>query len=464
MSRATRKNSRVGAVDLGQISAVSGNLAAVLGDSLANNGDGVAYWISALTSQRFCFTSAGGSYIKSFPGYTSTLIAAQVGQITALSPRPRYCFISAGSNDSATGVSSAAFVANITTICNTLRAVGILPVIMGVPPRTGIAGLIAEYNLRLYRYASSTGTPFLDQFSLLVDPATGGYLAAYDTGDGIHPSPAGCKAIASKANIDLSPLVAPAINLAALAMSTGNLMPQAANLLDTDANGVGDAYTVTPSSGFAYSRVADPQGWYWQRVTLSGAAGTKTVNGLNLNFPSLSTTLAAGAAIGATSLSTAGTVNTAGGQGSMYKLTRADGSYEIVRVTAVSGSGPYTVTLSTITPLKVTHSTGDTLTPVAAVGDTLAFAVRVRSGQDAATLAPQFAMYTSGQGSVTRNVIMTSPNTAFGFRRSLPDGILYAEAVIPANTTSVQFSFIVGPEDGTYDFALPCIANLSAIT
>lgn len=463
MGRATRLNSHVGTVDLGKSSVFAGNLAAVLGDSLANNGDGVAYWIAALTNQRFCFATAGGSYIKSNPGFASAQIVPLVGQILALNPRPRYCFVTAGSNDAATGVSSATLLANITSICNTLRAAGILPVIMGVPPRTGVAGLIAEYNLRLHRYASSTGTPFLDQFSVLVDPATGGYLAAFDNGDGIHPSPAGCKAVAAKAATDLAPLVVPAVNYAALAMSTGNVMPQSANLLDTDANGVGDAYGVTPSSGFAYSRVVDSQGWYWQRVTLSSAAGAKTVNGSNLVLPTTSTTLASSASIGATSLSANTSISVAGG-GFMYKLSGTGGSYEIVRVNSISGSGPYTVTLSSLTPLKLAHSAGDTLTPFAAIGDTLAFVVRVRSGQDATNLVPQFTMYTAGQGSVTRNVIMTSPNTANGFRRQLADGVLYAEAVIPANTVSVQFSFVVGPEDGTYDFALPYIANLSAIT
>lgn len=460
MSRATRKNSRVGAVDLTAISAFAGNLAAVLGDSLANNGDGVAYWISALTNQKFCFTSAGGSYIKSNPGYTSALMVPLVGQITALSPRPRYCFISAGSNDAGTGVSSSTFVANITSICDSLRLAGILPVIMGVPPRTGAAGLVAEYNLRLYRYASRTGTPFLDQFSILVDPATGGYLAAYDSGDGIHPNPSGCKAIAAKAATDLAPLVAPAVSMAGLAMSTGNVMSGAAHLTDADANGIADWYSATPSSGFAYSRVADSQGWYWQRVTLSSAAGAKTIVGTNHLLPTLSTTLAASASIGATSLSTVGPVTTGGG---MYKLSGANGTYEIVRANSATGSGPYAVTLSTLTPLKLAHSAGDTLTPFAAVGDTLALAVRVRSGQDAANLAPQFTMYTAGQGAVTKNVIMTSPNIANGFRRQLPDSVLYAEAVIPASTAGIQFYFTAGPEDGTYDFALPYIANLSAI-
>jgi lysophospholipase L1-like esterase len=457
----TQATSTVTGLDtaLAALGAFGGNLAALFGDSLANNGDGVAYWIAALTNQKFCFTSVGG-YINYHPGYTSSQIVALTTQITALSPRPRYCFISAGSNDAATGVTSATFLANITSICDALLAARILPVIMGPPPRTGVFGLVAEYNLRLYRYASSTGIPFLDQYSILVDPATGGYLAAYDSGDGTHPSPAGCKAIATKAATDLAPLASPALNLAGLAMSAGNVTPQAANLLDTDSNGVGDAYGVTPSSGFAYSRIADSRGWYWQRMTLSSAAGAKTVNGSNLVLPLLSTTLAASASIGAVTLSTVGTATVGG---AMYKLSGPNGSYEIVRANSVSGSGPFTVTLSALTPLKMAHSAGDTLTPFAAIGDTLAFAVRVRSGQDQATLAPQFTMYTAAQASVTRNVIMTSPNTVYGFRRQLEDGLLYAEAVIPASTVSIQFSFTAGPENGTYDFALPYIANLSAI-
>lgn len=445
--------------DIESYGAFGGNICAVLGDSLANNGEGVAWWIAAASSQRLSFPSA--SYVVSHPGYTSTLIAGLTSEITSLDRKPKYCFVSVGSNDAAMGVPAATFMSNVTTIYSALRLVGITPIAMAVPPRVGVRGLIGDYNWRLYRYAAALGIPFLDQWDVLADGVTEVYQTRYNS-DGIHPNAAGCKAVAQLAATALASIAPAPPSLASLAISSINIQPVAMHLADGGTAGLATGYGVTPSSGFSYSRVADSggAGWSWQRVTLATASGVKTVNGSAVTIPTLATTLSSSAAASATALTTTGTVTTGG---AAYRITDALGTSEVVRVNSVSGSGPYTVTLSTLTPTKFAHSAGATLTPACAIGDTLGFAIRCRSAQDAANLCPQFTIYNAGQASVLKNIIMTTPNVATGFTRQLDDCTLYQEAVLPANSAVIQFSFAVGATDGTYDFALPLVANVTAM-
>jgi hypothetical protein len=332
--------------------------------------------------------------------------------------------------------------------------------VMAVPPRTGVFGLIGEYNLRLARYAAFTGLPYLDQWSVLVNPLTEQYVSAYDSGDGIHPSSSGCKAVAARAVLDLCSAIPAGPDIVGLASAGWNLAPGYGHAVDSNADGISEGYTATVGSGFSCSRVADSggAGWYWQRTTLASAGTTKTVTGPLITFGTGNTTLSASAAPGALSITTVANPGTGA-----HRLAGANGSYEMVRVLSVAGTGPYTCTLSTLTPLRMTHSVGHSLTPAVVAGDTLAFALRVRSAQAASRFVPQFTFYTAGQASATGNVILSSPNSVNGFRSLVDDSVLYAEAVVPASTAIVQFSFDVGAQDGTYDFALPVIGNLTQV-
>jgi hypothetical protein len=430
---------------------IIGSISAVFGDSLANNGEGIAYWLAALSRQIFCFPES--KYIISYPGYTSASLLPLVSEITSLDPRPDYCFISAGSNDAASGVPAATFIANITQITQAFRAAGITPVLMTVPPRTGVYGLLGEYNMRLARYSAQNGFPIFDAYAPLADPATGQPLASL-TADNIHPNAAGCKAVAQQAVTDLAPRFPKPIDPTTLSPSSANIIPNPSLTLDTNADGVPDGSSVTLSTGFTVSLVTDPAGFKWQRATISGATGDKTISGVNIVVPTsqTTTTLTAAASSGATSISLAQNP----GVGT-YKLTNATGQYEYVRILSISGSGPYTATLWTVTPLKFNHSIGDTLSPAISVGDRLGLAVRVRSAQDGGTLTWQVTAY-NASSAVLSNRILTSPNS--GLSRQL-DGTCYNEFIVPANTATIQFSMKVSPTNGTYDYALPLIYNLT---
>jgi lysophospholipase L1-like esterase len=435
---------------------LGGSTCAILGDSLANNGEGVAWWIAALSKQAISFPSS--AYVQSNPGNTSAQIAAVTSGVTALSPRPRFCLVSAGSNDAAAGVTLATYSTNMQAIVADLRAAGITPILMTTPPRTGVYGRIAEYNLWLGRYAAQTGLPVVDAWSVLVDPATEQYLTAYNSGDGIHPSAAGCKAVAARAVTDLTAVLPRPSSLASLASGV-NMYPRAAFAVDTNSDGLANGNAATPSSGLSYSRVSDAAGFWWQRMTLSSASGTKSITGQTIGGGAGATTLAANASAGATTISLAGTV----GEYGHYKITEPGGAYEYVRVRALTGSGPYSAELESVTPLRFAHTTGATVTAAFAVGDTVALGARFRNGQNSAKFIVQATFYAGGYV-VKGNRILTGPNTTAGFTQSISDGVGYTEAAVPTGTEFIQFSMHAdGTTDGTYDFALPFVANLTAL-
>jgi hypothetical protein len=433
---------------------LGGNLCAVLGDSLANNGEGIAYWLSALSKQKFHFRSA--AYVRSYPGERSDQTLARVAEVTGLPVKPRFCLISTGSNDAAVGVSAATFQANLLAIIAALRAAGITPILMTVPPRSAVYGTISEYNFRIARIASANSYPLIDAFAVLANPATEQYLSAY-LNDGIHPNPAGCQAVASRAITDLGNALPARAEVTALSAGL-NMYPGAAHAVDSNADGLSEGYTASLVTGFTVSRVSDAAGFWWQRMTLASPGAAKTVLGTTLNVGSGSGLLTSSAAAAATSIVL--DANIAAG---MYKITDSLGTYEYVKVNSVAGSGPYTATLNAATPLRAAHSVGASVAPAFAVGDTLALAVRFRNGQDSAKFVPQFTFYVAGQGSTTGNLILSSPNSVNGFTKAVTDAIGYAEYVVPATTATIQFSMVGGATDGTYDFALPFMANLTAL-
>ena len=434
---------------------LGGSLFAILGDSLANNGEGVAYWIAA--QSRLTLTIRSSSYVAAYPGHTSTQIAALTTDITNLSVLPRFCLVSVGSNDAASGVSSSAFMANVESIVADLRAVGVTPVLMTVAPRNGTYGLITEYNFRLRRYASELGLPIVDAYAVLANPATEQYQTAYDSGDGIHPSAAGCKAIAIDAVASLAAILPRPADLTALGSGV-NMYPSAAFAVDSNSDGLADGCTASAAGGFAWSRVSDPSGFYWQRMTLTSTGATRKISGPTMLVGTGSTTLAASASSGATSISLVASVSTGG----IYKITGSVGWFEYVKITAVTGAGPYTATLDASTPLRAPHGAGASVAPGFAVGDALALGVRLRNGQASAKFLVQFTFYSAAYA-VIGNRILPSPNSADGFTRTVDDAIGYTEYEFPAGADRIQMSMTGGSTDGTYDMALPFVANLTAL-
>jgi len=156
--------------------------------------------VCALTDQRLNFRGNAG-----VAGNTSAQILARINDALALSPS--IVSVLAGTNNiTASGsdgsVAFAAFKSDIRAICSSLRASGIRVILCTIPPRGGAMHTALrltttlKWNAWLREYARNGaefpddrgGFELIDFFSLLVDPLTGQYLAAYDSGDGLHPS------------------------------------------------------------------------------------------------------------------------------------------------------------------------------------------------------------------------------------------------------------------------------------
>lgn len=97
-----------------------------------------------------------------------------------------------------------------------------------------------------------------------------------------------------------------------------------------------------------------------------------------------------------------------------------------------------------------------------AVGDTIRFAARVRTGQDGGQTRLSVTCYTAGYASVTLNRIVTAPVTN-GMTRMIEDGVASTELIVPANTEIVTWLYNVGPVSGTYDVAQPTFLNLTKL-
>lgn len=136
-------------------------------------------------------------------GNTSTQGLARLQtDVLAFANQIDYCVIMFGTNDCSSNIAIGTYASNIRKIVGALLVAGVKPILMTPPPKTVAAGttnaqrkLLHAYCLWLYRYATQAGIPLVDNYSALIDSATGNMAAAYDAGDGIHPSNNGAKII-----------------------------------------------------------------------------------------------------------------------------------------------------------------------------------------------------------------------------------------------------------------------------
>jgi lysophospholipase L1-like esterase len=129
---------------------------------------------------------------------------------------PTMVSVLGGTNDFTFSVSDATFQANVRALVAKIRGIGAIPLLFTPPPvnsfGTSDRAKVIRNGRWMLRYAAANGIPCVDTFGVLVDPATtGNYLAAYDNGDGIHPSVAGRLAIGTAAWNTLKPLL-PLVN------------------------------------------------------------------------------------------------------------------------------------------------------------------------------------------------------------------------------------------------------------
>ena len=188
------------AEDFGMSSLFGGAAYSAIGDSItgANTTSGTTYTptLGLDYANLVGVLSAGKLRIQTnhgIGGYTSTLILAQAEDVSLLKPRPRFCFIVAGTNDTGT-MTADQTVANIQAMCNVLLGKGIVPIVSTIPPRTSPTDLqrvhIRRANILIRAFADRAGLICVDHFANCAARDTGDWASGYSD-DGIHPNRVG---------------------------------------------------------------------------------------------------------------------------------------------------------------------------------------------------------------------------------------------------------------------------------
>jgi lysophospholipase L1-like esterase len=224
---------------------------------------------------------SGGSIrpviVDGFPGQRSDQILPFVTDILAAGVNT--CVVAFGTNDILQSVAVTVPQANIKTAVRQLKAAGIQPVMATVPPNSTSAwhAPIATLNAWIKRYAAANRIPVIDFHTVLVDPSSGAYAAAY-ANDGTHPNAAGYLAMAQAAWTTLQPLVLANSPLLSVKNTDpiSKLNTNACFLTDAGADGKPDSWTrFGGGTGFTDSIVTGDTaitGNWWQLVCSSSSA------------------------------------------------------------------------------------------------------------------------------------------------------------------------------------------------
>jgi lysophospholipase L1-like esterase len=193
---------------------------------------------------------------------TSQIIARLDADVIAR--QPDRCIVLAGSNDYPAGFTPAQTRANLTTIYDRLQAANIQPILCSILPRNGHPyTATVGINTWMRAEAGRRGVPFIDLYSVIVDPATGNPATGMTT-DGIHPyTVQGTTAIVNKILADLPsqyPTWTPAV--AQANGDTTNLLANGLFTTDATADGLADSWGTEAGSitGITASLV-DVTGW-----------------------------------------------------------------------------------------------------------------------------------------------------------------------------------------------------------
>ena len=146
---------------------------------------------------------------------TAQMLARFTTDVTAYAPS--LVVITAGTNDwnDATATSLATYQSGIAALVAACRGIGAAPVLCTVPPNIISSARRARTTLGnawLRQYAQQQGIPLVDFYNLLVDPATGGYLSAYNN-DGTHPNNPGYVAMGELVASTLATWNTPVVSL-----------------------------------------------------------------------------------------------------------------------------------------------------------------------------------------------------------------------------------------------------------
>ncbi len=177
-------------------------------------------------------------------------------------------WVMAGTNDTATSDTTAVHARNVTDLMNAARSTGLRVRWFAIPPRDNQIARALTFREVQNAVASTLGVDYMDPWQAVINPATGGFLAA-DTTDGVHPSASGHtkagQAVVAALSISSTHRVALPVQNAA----NGGMMTNPLFVTDTNADGLADGWGLG-GAGVA-SLVASTFG-NKQRLTATGLA------------------------------------------------------------------------------------------------------------------------------------------------------------------------------------------------
>lgn len=248
---------------------------AFFGDSISNYDQTYgmyAAWLSGGKIEPIRFASHSG--------YTSTQLAAVI-QSEIIDPGGiDTVVIECGSNDAGGNTALTTFAANVTSMVTAVKAAGLYPILVTVPPRNGKSLYVATYNAWLSRYASSADVMLVDLNATVVDPATGDWLSAMSAGEGIHPNVAGNKVFGQTLANAATPLIPSTPYNVQPFPGAPNLLSNSQFLTGTTTP---TGYGAASGTGVTASLVTDTRGFKWRRIVLASAGSRVTYGGFEVD-------------------------------------------------------------------------------------------------------------------------------------------------------------------------------------
>jgi lysophospholipase L1-like esterase len=174
---------------------------------------------------------------------------------------PTLVTVGSGTNEFLMGVPFEVYRADFIKLIAKVRSIGAVPVIVSLLPNQTQRQRAATWVKWQRSYAAQQGIPFIDFWSLLIDPTTGILNGTAVTPDGTHPGVGGMIAMARYASKFLLDIVAPnAVPILTDNADTDSLLSNPLFLGGVNGAGVADGWLVEPAApaGSFFGVAADP--------------------------------------------------------------------------------------------------------------------------------------------------------------------------------------------------------------
>lgn len=389
------------------------------------------------------------AYNAGVSGNTTTQMLARFA--TDVTPyAPDIVAILGGTNDIAQSVALDTTKTNLVAIIAACRSIGALPVLCTLPPSELTSPVNRKQqtlalNAWIRAYGAANRIDVVDFYSVLTEPTTGLYKTNYGNADKMHPLEKGNAAmgslfatqLANRVPLGVAPVLCQSdvddnnlISLGCFASASGTSLP----------TNWGDSAGTPSGSALSYVTDSAVPGKMF-RITSTASSALRQV-GLSMN---MGTTTMPTTSAGATSFSMSVNPFTKG------TLFIGSGStFEIAKVSSVTGSGPYTVNLTR--GLAYAHTSGEQVVANAAIGDRMAFS-GVMTG-DGGVYAQVGVACTSG----------SVQQVAAKLYEPVTRGVWYQDFTVPSGTTALLPYMWVGAGTGVNDFGQLGLYNLTRMS